>query len=118
MNGRSSIKRGDIFLVQFDPVIGSEQGKTRPAIIIQNDEGNKYSPVTIVAAITSKKYSKDYPTNVFITPEESGLKHDSTILLNQIRTVDKQRLIVYLTHLDKKIMEKVNKAIKVNLGLG
>ncbi len=111
------IKRGDIFLVNLEPVIGSEQGKTRPCLIIQNDEGNKVSPTTIIAPTTTKFFVKEFPTNVEVTAEQSGLDFDSTILLNQIRIVDKSRIIKKLCHLDSAIMQKVDLAIKVSLGL-
>ncbi|MEI6849722.1 MAG: type II toxin-antitoxin system PemK/MazF family toxin [archaeon] len=111
------IKRGDVFLVNFEPVKGSEQGSVRPALIIQNDISNENSPVTIVAPITSKIYEKEYPTNVFITKEESKLPKDSTILLNQIRAIDKSRLFKRLSSLNESIMKKVNSAIKISLGL-
>ena len=87
------IKRGEIVLVNLNPVIGSEQGKIRPALVIQNDLGNKFSPVTIIAPITSKKFSNEFPTNVEMSSNYSGLNKNSTILLNQIRTIDKSRII-------------------------
>lgn len=111
------VKRGDIVLVGLDPTVGSEQGKTIPALIIQNDIGNEFSPITIVAPITSKIYSKEFPTNVEISPKESGLKERSTILLNQIRAIDKQRIVKILGHLNDRTMIKVNMAIKFSLGL-
>lgn len=86
-----NINRNDIVLVNLDPVIGSEQGKTRPALIIQNDIGNKYSPTTTVAPITSRIFSKQFPTNVEVDKTNSPLREKSTILLNQIRTIDKSR---------------------------
>ncbi|MBU0962855.1 MAG: type II toxin-antitoxin system PemK/MazF family toxin [Nanoarchaeota archaeon] len=111
------IKRGDLVLVNLDPVIGSEQGKIRPAVIIQNNLGNDYSPTTIIAPITSKIFSKEYPTNVQISAKESGLEKDSTILLNQIRTIDKVRIVKKLNSLDITIMEKVDYAIKSSLDI-
>jgi len=111
------IKRGDIFLANLEPVKGSEQGGIRPVLIIQNDISNKYSPVTIIAAITSKIFERECPTNVFLTKKESGLDKDSTILLNQIRTIDKSRLIKKIKTLDLFLMEKVELAIKISLGL-
>ncbi len=111
------IKRGDIFLVNLDPVVGSEQGKTRPVLVIQNDVGNAYSPVVIVAAITSQIYKTEYPTNVFLPKEKSNLPKDSTVMLNQIRTIDKQRLINHLGHIPPEYMKKVDEAIMVSLGL-
>ena len=111
------IKRGDIVLVSLDPTIGSEQGKTRPALVIQNDIGNEFSPITIVAPITSKIYSKEYPTNVEISSKESGLEKKSTVLLNQIRAIDKKRIIKKINNLNNELMTKVNMAIKVSLDL-
>jgi mRNA interferase MazF len=111
------VKRGEIFLANLEPVKGSEQGGIRPVLIIQNNKSNIYSPVTISAAITSKIFTKEFPTNVEILPIESKLKNKSTILLNQIRTIDKSRLIKKISSLDSYLMEKVNKAIKMNLAL-
>ena len=112
-----SIKRGEIILVNFDQVIGKEQGRTRPAIVIQNNISNAYSPTTIVAPITSKIYSKEFPTNVQIFSADSGLKKESTILLNQIRTIDKSRVINRIGSLKDTEIKKVDLAIKVSLGI-
>lgn len=114
---RMEIKRGQIVLVGFDPVIGSEQGKTRPALIIQNNIGNKYSATTIVAPITSKVFSREYPTCVELYTKYSPLKKNSTILLNQIRTIDTSRIIKRYGVLDESIMKKVDDAIKISLGI-
>ena len=111
------IKRRDIVLANLEPVKGSEQGGIRPCLIIQNNISNKYSPVIVIAAITSKKFSKEFSTNVFLLKEDSRLDKDSTILLNQIRTIDKSRIIKKLHALDKFIMEKVDLAIKISLDL-
>ena len=111
------IKRGDIVLVNFEPVRGSEQRGVRPSLIIQNDIFNKYSPITIVAPITSKSFKKEYPTNVLIKKEDSKLNLDSTILLNQIKTIDKSRIIKRISSLDNFIMNNVDRAIKVSLAL-
>ncbi|MFA5019536.1 MAG: type II toxin-antitoxin system PemK/MazF family toxin [Candidatus Pacearchaeota archaeon] len=111
------IKRGEILLVDFEPVKGSEQGGIRPCLVIQNDISNKFSPVTIVAAITSKVPEKEYPTNVFISKQDSHLNKDSTIMLNQIRTIDKSRIIKRISSLDFYSMNKVDFAIKISLGL-
>ena len=111
------IQRGDIVLVNLDPVIGSEQGKTRPALIIQNNIGNKYSPTTIVAPITSKIFSKEFSTNVQISPQDSGLENESTILLNQIRTLDKSRIIKKLGSINDQVIKKVDLAIKISLNV-
>ena len=111
------IKKGDIFLANLEPVMGREQGGIRPVLIMQNDVSNKYSPVTIISAITSKVYKKEFPTNVFILKEDSGLNKDSTILLNQIRTIDKSRLIKRVDSLDIYMMDKVNKALRISFGM-
>ena len=111
------IKRGDIVLVNLEPVKGSEQGGLRPCLIIQNDISNKYSPVTIIAAITSKIFDKEFPTNVFVSKEDSGLDKKSTILLNQIKTIDKSRIIKKISSLDSFIMTQVDNSLKVSLFL-
>ncbi len=111
------IKRGDIILAGLEPVKGSEQGGIRLVLIIQNNEGNKFSPTTIIAPITSKKFSKEFPTNVFILKEDSGLNKESTILLNQIRTIDKSRLIRKISSLNPYLMDKVNRALKISMSL-
>jgi len=110
-------KRGDIWLAALDPVVGSEQGNTRPVVIIQNDIANEYSPVVVVAAITTTVSSKDYPTEVRALTPEGGLRSNSTILLNQVRTIDKRRLVEYWGTLNPSTMERVNTALKISLGL-
>jgi|SRR3989344_2168239 len=116
-NGKMIVKRGDIFLVNLEPIKGSEQGGIRPVLIIQNDISNKYSPVTIVAAITSKIFDRQYPTNVSLPKEDSKLDKDSTVLLNQIRTIDKSRIIKRVSSLNYGFMRQVELAIKISLGL-
>jgi mRNA interferase MazF len=111
------IVRGDIVLANLEPVKGSEQGGTRPVLIIQNDIGNKYSTTTIIAPITSSIMKQEYPTNVMIQKEESKLNKDSTILLNQIKTIDKSRIIKKISLLDNFTMNKVDRAIKISLSL-
>ncbi|MFH1711191.1 MAG: type II toxin-antitoxin system PemK/MazF family toxin [Nanoarchaeota archaeon] len=111
------IKRGDIVLAGLEPVKGSEQGGVRPVLIIQNDEGNKYSPTTIIAPITSKEFTKEFPTNVEMSKQESKLNSNSTVLLNQIRTIDKSRIIKKISSLDNFTMNKVYRAIKVSLAI-
>lgn len=111
------VKKGDIFIANLEPVKGSEQGGIRPVLIIQNDISNKHSPVTIVASLTSKKFIKEFPTNVFLSKEDSKLEKESTVLLNQIRTIDKTRLIRKINSLDIQLMKEVDLAIKISLGL-
>ncbi|KXB05512.1 hypothetical protein AKJ49_00635 [candidate division MSBL1 archaeon SCGC-AAA382A03] len=111
------VRRGDIVLVDLDPVKGSEQGKTRPAVVIQNNVGNKHSPTTIVAPLTSS-YRKVYPVNVEVESGENGLVKDSIILLNQIVTVDiESRVLKKLGKLSPERMKKVDSAIKISLAL-
>lgn len=111
------IKRGDIFYAELSPVVGSEQGGMRPVLIIQNDIGNYYSPTVIVAAITTKIQKPQMPTHVGLTAKTDGVTRDSVILLEQIRTIDKQRLRQRLTHLNKDKMSAVNHALMISLGL-
>lgn len=111
------IRRGDIFYADLSPVVGSEQGGTRPVLIIQNDIGNQYSPTTIVAAITSQIDKPRLPTHVAMQASPGGLEKDSVILLEQIRTIDKSRLLEKVTNLDPEMMAKVNQAVEISLGL-
>ncbi len=106
-----SIKRGDIFLADLNPVIGSEQGGIRPVVIIQNNVGNQYSDTVIVASISSK--SKNMPTHVKV--KTSLLFYESYIYMEQIRTIDKKRLLKYICHI--KYVEKINQALKTSVGL-
>ena len=110
-------KRGEIYLIDLNPVKGSEQGKTRPCLIVQNNLGNKYSPTTIILPITTKIPKKKYPTDIFIPKEVSNLNHNSVALANQIRTVDKSRLIKKLGKIPIRIVQQVNYAIMVSLAL-
>ena len=111
------LKRGDIVLANLEPIVGSEQGGVRPVLVIQNDNSNKFSPTTITAPITSKIYTKEFPQNVEIEPKESKLKVKSTILLNQIRTIDKSRIKKRISNLNPYLMFQVDLAVKVSLGL-
>jgi len=107
-------KRGEIYYVNFDPTIGVEIKKTRPALIIQNDIGNMYSQATIVAAITSTSRGP-HPYEVSVKAGEGGLTKDSLILLNQIRTIDKRRLGKKLGVVSSEKMQEVNEALKISL---
>ncbi|MBI2119665.1 MAG: type II toxin-antitoxin system PemK/MazF family toxin [Elusimicrobia bacterium] len=110
-------KRGEVYFVNFDPTIGSEIRKTRPALILQNDLANRYSPITIVAAITSRFDKNLYPTEVHISSAEGGLNKDSVVLLNQVRTIDKQRLVRKLGNIHSQTLKRVDKALKISFGL-
>lgn len=113
-----TIRRGDIFYADLSPVVGSEQGGIRPVLIVQNDVGNKYSPTVIAAAITSKLGKTKLPTHIDVFADRVGLQKDSVILLEQIRTIDKQRLGEKMGHLDEELMTAVDNAITVSFGLG
>jgi mRNA interferase MazF len=110
-------ERGEVYLVNFDPTIGAEIQKTRPALIVQNDIANRHSPITIVAAITSQFSEPLYPTEVLIQPPEGGLTITSVVLLNQLRSIDKRRLIRRLGVLTPATMARVDRAILISLGL-
>ncbi len=111
------IKRGDVYFADLSPVIGSEQGGTRPVLVIQNNLGNHFSPTIIVAAITAKMIKSELPTHVSIHADQTGIERDSVILLEQLRTIDKSRLKEKVCHLDQEIMEKVDMAIGISVGL-
>jgi mRNA interferase MazF len=110
------IRRGDVYSVDLELVRGSEQGKIRPALVIQNDIGNRYSPTVIVAAITSTLRA-EFDVNVLINAPEGGLSRDSTVLLNQIRTVDRSRLGRYWGRCSAETMTQVDRALMISLGL-
>lgn len=114
---RLKITRGEIYLINFDPTIGSEVKKMRPALVIQNDVGNRYSDITIVAAISSKFGPKLYPTEVLIKAGEAGLTLDSVVLLNQIRSIDHQRIVKKLGKVSETTLRKTDRAIAISLGL-
>jgi mRNA interferase MazF len=109
--------RGEIYLVSFNPTIGAEIQKTRPATILQNDIANEYSPMTIVPTITSQFEDKLYPTEVLIQSPEGGLTINSVVLLNQIRSLDKKRLVKRLGKLTDETMMLIDRAIQISLGL-
>ncbi len=113
-----TVKRGDIYYADLSPVVGSEQGGIRPVLIVQNDIGNKYSPTVIAAAITSRLGKTRLPTHIEIGAEDVGLLKESVVLLEQMRTLDKQRLKEKMGHLSEGDMIKIDKAISVSLGLG
>jgi mRNA interferase MazF len=111
------VKRGDVYFADLSPVVGSEQGGVRPVLIIQNDIGNRFSPTVIVAAITAQIQKAKLPTHVEIDAKRYGFERDSVILLEQIRTIDKQRLTDKITHLDDEMMDKVDEALQISLGI-
>nr|WP_075574838.1 type II toxin-antitoxin system PemK/MazF family toxin [Ezakiella massiliensis] len=112
-----TILRGDLFYADLSPVIGSEQGGVRPVVIIQNDIGNKFSPTTIVAAITSVKNKSSMPTHVNVGKDVGGLPKDSVILLEQIRTIDKRRLREKIGRMTDSKMKEIDKALGISVHL-
>ena len=113
----SSVRRGDIFYADLSPVVGSEQGGTRPVLIVQNDTGNRHSPTVIAAAITSQTGKARLPTHITVPGSEAGLSKDSVILLEQIRTLDKRRLREHMGRLSEEQMSRVDQALEVSFGL-
>ena len=111
------IKRGDIYYANLRPVVGSEQGGVRPVLIIQNDVGNKHSPTVICAAITSKMNKAKLPTHVELNTRRCAMVKDSVILLEQLRTIDKQRLKEKICHIDDELQQRVNDALLISLAL-
>lgn len=111
------IKRGDIYYADLSPIVGSEQGGVRPVLIIQNDTGNRHSPTVICAAITSKMNKAKLPTHVEVAAKQYQLVKNSVVLLEQIRTIDKQRLKDYICHVDRNLMLKIEEALKISLEL-
>ncbi|RWZ52385.1 type II toxin-antitoxin system PemK/MazF family toxin [Halobacillus fulvus] len=111
------VKRGDVYFADLSPVVGSEQGGVRPVLILQNDIGNRFSPTVIVAAITAQIQKAKLPTHVEIDAKKYGFERNSVILLEQIRTIDKQRLTDKITQLDEPMMQQVNKSLQISLGL-
>ena len=109
------IKRGQLYYADLSPVIGSEQGGIRPVLILQNDVGNKFSPTVIAAATTSKLNKAKLPTHISLEKEKYCLPKDSIVLLEQIRTIDKSRLLDYIGELPTEIMNQVNTALMVSL---
>ena len=111
------IKRGDIFIADLNPVQGSEQGGVRPVLIVQNDRGNRFSPTVICAAMTSQLSKNDLPTHVWVSAKDSGLKSDSLVLCEQIRTIEKRRLKSHAGYIGGLALERVNTALCAALGI-
>lgn len=111
-----TIKRGEIYYADLNPVVGSEQGGVRPIVVLQNDVGNKYSPTVIAAATTSRLGKAKLPTHIEIAKENSPLPKDSVVLLEQIRTIDKSRIKEKIGDMPPEIMERINDALLLSLG--
>lgn len=111
------VKRGDIYYADLSPVVGSEQGGIRPVLIIQNDIGNRHSPTVICAAITSRMNKSKLPTHIEVDARRYHIVRNSVILLEQIRTIDKQRLKELVCHVDRELMRRVDEALRISLEL-
>ncbi len=112
------IKRGEVFYADLSPVVGSEQGGVRPVLIVQNNVGNRHSPTVIAAAITSKQDRSGLPTHIGLKAGVAGLPKDSVVLLEQIRTLDKNRLREKAGQITPELQQQVNEALGVSMGLG
>lgn len=113
----TAVRRGDIYYADLSPVVGSEQGGMRPVLIVQNNVGNKHSPTVIAAAITSQINKARLPTHIELSARIYGLTRDSVILLEQVRTIDKRRLKERIGQLDGQLMNRVDNAIAISLGI-
>lgn len=109
------IKRGDVFYADLDSIIGSEQGGIRPVLVVQNNVGNKYSPTLVVLPLSTAK-KPDLPTHINIRGSRL-LPKNSIVLAEQIRTIDRDRLLRYVGSVGLEIMEKVDKAVKISIGV-
>ena len=110
--------RGEIYRAALDPVLGSEQGGTRPVVVVQNNVGNRYSPTVIVLAVTSRMNKARLPAHIEVPSPIGGLPRDSVILAEQVRTLDKQRLTERLGALPESVMAQVDRALLMSLGIG
>lgn len=117
MSSLATPRRGDVVWVRLDPVVGSEQAGQRPALIISPDLVNRHSPVVLVAAITSRKTERVYPFEALIEPPEGGLTTRSKVLLMQMRSVDKRRLMECLGQAEPETMKRVDEALRIATGL-
>ncbi len=111
------VKRGDLYFANLNNVVGSEQGGIRPVLILQNNVGNRCSPTTIIAPITTKKKSNSLPVHIFLLAKCSKLPQNSYVLLEQIRVIDKVRLMGKIGKLDEKTMKSIDDALKISVGL-
>ena len=114
---KTAVRRGDIYYADLNPSVGCEQGGIRPVVIIQNDVGNHYSPTVIAAAITSQQNKHNLPTHICISGGAFGLRDKTLILLEQVRTLDRQRLRRYIGHFGAAVMQQVDAALAISLGL-
>ena len=111
-----NIKRGEIYLANLDPVIGRDISKMRPVVVISNDKNNEFSGTVTILPITSKNIKKIYPFEVFLTKGTGNLPKDSKIKADQIRTLDKSRIVKFIGTLQKRDIDQIEKALKIHLG--
>ena len=109
------IRRGELYYAYLEPVIGSEQGGERPVVILQNNRGNRYSPTVIVAPLTTKLVKRTLPVHVKV--KAAGLRSTSLVLLEQIRTIDKQRLRQYIGEVTDEEMREIEQAVLISIGM-
>lgn len=114
---KQMIRRGDVYYADLSPVVGSEQGGLRPVVILQNDVGNQHSPTVIAAAITRQLHKANLPTHVQLEQNSAGLRQGSIILLEQLRTIDKGRLQNRIGMLDSTVMNQLDHALAISIGL-
>ena len=114
---KREVKRGEVFYADLSPVVGSEQGGVRPVLVIQNDRGNRFSPTVICAAMTSRVGKSDLPTHAWVSARDSGLKSDSLVLCEQIRTLEKRRLRARAGRIDGMAMARVDASLRCALGI-
>jgi len=112
-----NIKRGEVYLASLDPVIGREMSKTRPVVIVSNDKNNEFSGTVTVLPITSQNLQSIYPFEVFLSKGDANLPKNSKVKANQIRTLDKNRLVKNIGLLDARKLNAIEKAIKIHLAL-
>jgi mRNA interferase MazF len=112
-----NIKRGEIYLAALDPVQGHEIAKTRPVVVVSNDKNNAYSGTVTILPLTSQNSKTVYPFEVFLARGQANVPKDSKIKADQIRTLDKNRLIKHVSSLDKKNLEAIDRAMKIHLSL-
>ena len=110
------IKKGQIWYADLSPVVGSEQGGYRPVLIIQNNIGNRYSPTTIAAVITTRKTKANLPTHIWLN-SECGLPKESMVECEQVRTLDKKRLKSFMGQVSEEVMKEIDKGLKVSFAL-
>lgn len=112
-----NIKRGEIYLANLEPIIGSEQGGIRPVLILQNNKGNKHSGTTIAAPITTRRVPNYLPIHVFVFASNTGLPQTSCVLLEQLRVLDKSRITEYFGKVSDFTMQEIDRALKISVGL-